>query len=213
MHAPIKILLKEDEYKHLKLRDKSGKQDSSMVGMSLAKAKGSQHGSSFNVFDERRDDKSPEPIRDISQKIKRMRDGKIDISKNLYDIEIDESSIYRVFTNDDQSVGVIRINETPTLSKQTSHIGNIIVPTDLSINIKNMTSATTNDTLFKPNHKSISPQKNQGQKGNANMMIKNITFDHNDEPIDFDKDLEARSDEFEYYDEEDDEETNGNELG
>jgi hypothetical protein len=68
----------------------------------------------------------------------------------MREIEIDESSIYRVYTNDDPSA--IRLNESPSLSKQTSQLGILIAPAaaDLQININNMASATTNSSLIKP---------------------------------------------------------------
>ena len=133
-----------------------------------------------------------------------MRDGKIiDFSKGVLDFEIDESSIYRLYNNEEQSGW--RIHETPTLSKQTSQHGIVKTPVDLSMNIQNMQSATTNETLFRSNYKNQSPQKlyafnandaRLGAKVNGSniMMIQNFDPDHTDEPIDFERDLEFNHD-------------------
>lgn len=71
-------------------------------------------------------------------------------------MDFDESSIFRVYTNDEQPSGV-RVFETPSLSKETSQLGFFMAPADLSLNFQNLTSATTNATLIKPQLNHLSP--------------------------------------------------------
>lgn len=86
-----------------------------------------------------------------------------------------------------------------------------LTPVEGSITVKNMQSATTNETLFRSNQKNMSPQKLPGfnlnedrlgakVNGSNIMMIQNFDPDHTDEPIDFERDLESNEEQSELED-------------
>lgn len=84
---------------------------------------------------------------DFGANLQKIKDGNIYFTKKLKDIDADESSVFKLYANDEQ-MSAIKLFETPTLSKETSQMGFIMAPADISLNLHNLASATTNATIL-----------------------------------------------------------------
>lgn len=140
---------------------------------------------------------------DLGVNLQRIKDGKIYFTKNLKEAEGDEQSIFKLYTNDEQ-MSALKLFESPSMPKETNQMGFIMAPADISLNLHNLASATTNATILNPGQLSshFSPQKltafnindiGVGVNGKFNakniMMIKKFDLEQADEPIDFERDI------------------------